>query len=327
MSLRLKLNKALTEILPNSPKEAIKGTELIRLVRLKIDGEYSDASLRYHFSIMSCDPASPIAKVEKGQGYYRRTAPVPALSSAQQLISMTQGRLDDLNGNATDVDNALNRMKKFRAIISVWCETNGRFPFVFREPFSSESPIGNLWKFPEMTLVDWEGTLKGEEEEASSMVKLKSKMGIPPFRLHNARLRIQPSHHGFREDIFQTLSASVWAQGAELFYAAPIEDEALAEAMRRLHATFGVGITTFGLNSEMLDDLPRPANILNAHPRETEALLERLDIVRVAAPRSKPHIDWLAIEAVRTDSQEVETLFNWITESMEEGTARPFSDQ
>jgi len=79
MSLRKQLTEALPEYLPANPKEAIKGTELIRLIRMKLDGNYSDASLRYHFSIMSCDPTSPIAKVEKGQGYYRRTAPRNAL--------------------------------------------------------------------------------------------------------------------------------------------------------------------------------------------------------------------------------------------------------
>ena len=99
MSLRQQLSEILPDILPASPKEATKGTELIRMVRLRLEGEYSDASLRYHFSIMSCDPASPIAKVEKGQGYYRRAAPVPALAGAQDLLSMTQGRLDDFSGD------------------------------------------------------------------------------------------------------------------------------------------------------------------------------------------------------------------------------------
>ena len=70
MSLRNQLSDLLAEILPSNPKDSIKGTELIRLLRMTLDGEYSDASLRYHFSVMSCDPNSPIAKVEKGQGYY-----------------------------------------------------------------------------------------------------------------------------------------------------------------------------------------------------------------------------------------------------------------
>jgi len=227
MSLRKQLIDALPDYLPTNPHEAIKGTELIRMIRMKLEGNYSDASLRYHFSIMSCDPTSPIAKVEKGQGYYRRTAPVPELSTAQELFSQYQGRLDDIQDDGQEVDHAMMRIRKFRAIVDKWCEVNGRFPFAFREPFQADAPIGNLWKFPEMLLVDWES---GDEEETSRpLLKLKAQLGLPPFRLHAARLRILPSHHSYREDFFQTLSASVWAQGGELIYAAPIEDEALAE--------------------------------------------------------------------------------------------------
>lgn len=324
MSLRTQLNEVLPEILPANPREAIKGTELIRLVRMRLNGNYSDASLRYHFSIMSCDPGSSIAKVDKGQGYYRRTAPVPALSGAQELLSLTQGRLDDLNSDQNTIDQALMRVKKFRAIVHRWCEVNGRFPFVFREPFQQDAPMGNLWKYPELVMVDWEGA--GEDDDNSAILKLKKNLSLPPFRLHAARLRIFPSHHSFREDFFQTLSASVWANGGELIYAAPIEDEALSEAYRRLNAAFGVGVTSFGLNPYALDDLPRPAHILNAHPRETEALMERLEITRIAAAHTKPHVDWSALEAIRNDCSEVDALFSWLNESLETGKRQPYEN-
>jgi len=260
--------------------------------------------------------------VEKGQGYYRRTAPVPELSTAQELFSQYQGRLDDIQDDGQEVDHAMMRIRKFRAIVDKWCEVNGRFPFAFREPFQADAPIGNLWKFPEMLLVDWES---GDEEETSRpLLKLKAQLGLPPFRLHAARLRILPSHHSYREDFFQTLSASVWAQGGELIYAAPIEDEALAEGIRRLSTKFGIGVTSFGLTAEILDDLPRPANILNAHPRETEALMERLEVTRVAAAKSRPHIDWAALEAIRGDSEEVNALLKWLSDSADAGVMHPF---
>lgn len=324
MSLRKQLNDVLPDYLPANPKEAIKGTELIRLLRMRLEGNYSDASLRYHFSIMSCDPASPIAKVEKGQGYYRRTPPVPALSSAQEIFSQYQGRLDDMAGDQDEVDHALMRIRKFRAVVNKWCDVNGRFPFAFREPFGADAPIGNLWKFPEMILVDWES---GDGDEGDrTMLKLKSQLGLPPFRLHAARLRILPAHHSFREDFFQALSASVWAQGGELIYAAPIEDEALAEAIRKLSIYFGIGVTTFGLTAEILDELPRPANIINAHPRETEALMEKLDVSRVSVAKSRPHIDWAALESIRGDSADVDKLLAWLSESAEVGRILPFKE-
>jgi len=277
MSLRKQLNTALPLILPANPKDAIKGTELIRLIRLRIEGNYSDASLRYHFSIMSCDPGSPIAKVEKGQGYYRRTAPVPVLSSAKEILSLSQGRLDDIGEDREVIDIALMRVKKFRAIVHRWAESNGKQPFIFREPFQANAPIGNLWKFPEMVLVDWEGGMN--QFEADPLFQLKQTLQLPPFRLSASRLYIQAGLHSFREDFFQALSSSEWANAGEVYYAEPIQDEALA---------------------------------LNAHPRETEALMERLEINRIASPVQRDHIDWTALDAIRNDSEEIDKLFNWL---------------
>ena len=325
MSLRTQLTDILPPLLPSNPSDAIKGTELIRLARLQLNGAYSDASLRYHFSIMSCDPASPIAKVEKGQGYYRRTAPVPALTGAQELLALSHhGRLDEFGADHEAVDLALERLRKFR-----YYEVNGRFPFTFRQAFSQGAPLGNLWKFPEVVLVDWETGDAPDEELAldNAMLALKQRLGLPPFRLHAARLRIQPTLDSFREDFFQALSASMWAQGGELLYAAPIEDEALADGLRRLNAVFGVGVISFGLTPQALDDLPRPANILNAHPKETEALMERLDIHRVAAPNSRQHIDWQALDGLRRESPEVNQLINWLTSCINQGRAEGYREE
>ena len=329
MSLRKQLSDILPLLLPGNPADSIKGTELIRLTRLQLIGNYSDASLRYHFSIMSCDPASPIAKVEKGQGYYRRSAPLPALSGAQELMALTQGRLDDLTHADSDmVDGAMLRIRKFRAVVTRYFEINGRFPFAFRQAFGKDSPISNLWKYPELVLVDWETGGSPDEEMSldETMLAFKQRLGIAPFRLHAARLRIQPSLQTYREDFFQTLAVSMWAQGGELVYAAPIEDEALADGLRRLSAIFGVGVTSFGLTEEALEDLPRPANILNAHPRETEAIMARLEFNRISAPKSRPHLDWAALTSMRNESEEAEKLVQWLTRCIDLRRAEGFKE-
>jgi hypothetical protein len=330
MSLRKQLSDILPPLLPGNPSDAIKGTELIRLTRLQLKGNYSDASLRYHFSIMSCDPGSPIAKVEKGQGYYRRSAPLPALSGAQELLAMTQGRLEDLTSVDVDkVDGAMLRIRKFRAVVTRYFEINGRFPFAFREAFGKDSPIGNLWKYPELVLVDWETGGSPDEEMSldETMLSFKQRMGIAPFRLHAARLRIQPSLQTYREDFYQTLAVSMWAQGGELIYASPVEDEALADGLRRLSAAFGVGVTSFGLTADALDELPRPANILNAHPRETEAIMGKLEINRIAAPRSRAQLDWNELSSLRNESDEAEKLVRWLTRCIDERKAEGYREE
>lgn len=329
MSLRTQLNDVLPTLLPANPADAMKGTELIRLARLQLQGNYSDASLRYHFSIMSCDPGSPIAKVEKGQGYYRRSAPLPALSGAQELIALTQGRLDDLTTVDPDVvDNTLLRIRKFRAVVTRYFEINGRFPFPFRKAFGKEAPIANLWKFPELALIDWEtgGTPEEEMSLNGGMLDLKQRLGIPPFRLHTVRLRIQPSLLSYREDFFQTLAVSQWAQAGELVYAAPVEDEALADGLRRLSAAYGVGVTSFGLTPDALDELPRPDHILNAHPRETEAIMGKLEITRLAGARARTHLDWNELGALHGESDETAQLLAWLTRCIEQRRAEAYKE-
>lgn len=330
MSLRKQLNEILPTLLPGNPGNAIKGTELIRLARLQLNGAYSDASLRYHFSIMSCDPGSPIAKVEKGQGYYRRSAPLPALSGAQELVALTQGRLEDLTEVDQEmIDNTMLRIRKFRAVVTRYFEVNGRFPFSFREAFAKEAPLSNLWRFPEMALVDWETGSSPDEEMAldEAMLGLKQQLGIAPFRLITGRLRIQPSLETFREDFYQSLAVSSWAHGGELIYAAPIVDEALADGLRRLSGTFGIGVISFGLTPEALDELPRPANILNAHPQETEAIMAKLDIDRIAAPKCRNQLDWMELAALRSKSNEADKLVQWLQHCIKQRRAEPFKQE
>ena len=159
------------------------------------------------------------------------------------------------------------------------------------------------------------------------MLSLKQRLGLPPFRLHAARLRIHPSLASFREDFFQALSSSMWAQGGELIYAAPVQDEALADGLRRLNAIFGVGVISFGLDAQALDDLPRAANILNAHPRETEALMDRLKIDRIAAPHTRQHIDWQSLDGLRRESGEVQQLIGWLNDCVVKGRAEAFREE
>ncbi|MDP0489752.1 MAG: hypothetical protein Q7Q71_01725 [Verrucomicrobiota bacterium JB023] len=325
MSLRQQLNDSLIEILPVDPSEAIKGTELIRLVRMRLDGDYSDASLRYHFSIMSCDPASPIAKVEKGQGYYRRAPAVPDLIKAREM--MAQGQLDEVGSDPRALDYAVSRIQKFRAVVTRYSEAHQRFPFQFRQSLGKGAPIGNLWKIPDMVIVDWES---GEPDEAGfqldrTNIMLRRSLGLAPYRLDAVSLKLAPNLELHREDFFQALAVSAWCNSGELYYANSIADEALADALRHLASIHGVGVTTFGLSLQSLDELPPAEHILNAQPRETEALMERLDVRRIAPSRRRDHLDWASLQNLRMENPEVHELFVWIAKSLDANRIEPQS--
>lgn len=321
MSLKNKLNALLPEILPKDPREAIKGTELIRLLQMKLENPYSDASLRYNFSVMSCDPNSPIAKVEKGQGYYLRTSQIPALAGAQELITLKQGQFDVLGGDVEASNHQIDRLQKFHAIVQKYSERQGLYPFVFRQALTLGAPLGNLWRFPEMAQVEWD--LSPNDDTGLSLDKdslaIRRSQGLPPYTLRSVKLRTFCTVETFREDFFQSLSASMWAQAGHLYYACAIDDEALLDSIRHLSEEFGVGVTTFGLSLEALDELPSTAHLLNANQRETEALMDRLQVSVVSGAKHKDQVNWKGLSQVRHDSPEILRLFRWINLCLKNG--------
>ena len=237
MNLRDHLKELLPHVLPGDPAEAIKGTELIQVVKLRLREEYSDATLRYHFSIMCSDPGSPIAKVEHGQGYYLRRN----IMGANGPVSMAQAKLGMTFETAPDVlDQAMSRQQKFRAIYAREMETMGHFPFLFESSFAPGAPYENVWKCPDAVVVDWEGcemTDTGLKLDSRSRA-MKEALGVPPFALCSVKLKVQTSHTTYREDFFQALSNARWGHSGDLVIATPVEDTQLAEELRQLGAEF-----------------------------------------------------------------------------------------
>lgn len=325
MSLRKQLHQILLELLPPDPRDAIKGTELIRAVRMRLDGDYSDASLRYHFSVMSFDPGSPIAKVEKGQGYYRRGTPLSAVSGARELVALTQGRLDDL-GDYKSADQVLLRIRKFDAVVRCYAESRGLFPLELRELLNRKESYGQHWNFPEMLWLDWEkGDFEGETFRLDKAhVALKKSLGLPAYRLTAVRIRLVARPENVREDLFQAMSAALWSHAGELVYACPIEDESLLTQLRLFSALTGITVTTLGLTLDKLAELPPPEQILHATSRELDALIDRLDVTRIATAPARPHLNWEVLEPLMLDYPVIAELFAWLQKSLEKGAAEPF---
>ncbi|MES2708111.1 MAG: hypothetical protein V4726_16075 [Verrucomicrobiota bacterium] len=326
MNLRDHLSEILPEILPSNPAESIKGTELIRLVKFRLQQEYSDATLRYHFSIMCCDPGSPIAKVEQGQGYYLRRAPAGGTPAGSATLA--QARLGLLFETTPErVDRAVARALKFRAIYARDMEIAGRFPFVFESSFGPGAPYENVWKCPDAAIIDWE---TGEVTEqglvlSPRLLEWKRSMGVMPFRISSVKLTVSITYDHFREDFFQAVSHAHWGHAGELVICAPIRDEQLAEDLRQLGTEYGIGITVYNLTEEALDDLPCGERIPEMSAREFEALQGRLLRQRLTSPRTRP-LEWRKIEQVRQGNAEFQALFSWVQQCLHDGRAYPWRD-
>lgn len=324
MSLREHLRKLLPEILPPAPKNAIKGTELIELVKLKLDQKYSDATLRYHFSIMSCDPSSPIAKVEHGQGYYLRTNTLSAMKSARHMLSPSQTTLGDTFGYTTS-NEALLRANKFRSIVSQSTKTEGKVPFILEHTFGEEAQYEDLWIYPDLISVSWKvGVNPSRSELNEDMLHLQRSFGSQPFTLKSMKMKLEIRNDTYREDFFQCLSNSRWAHYGELLIAAPIEDNNLINNLRSLGNEFGIGVTSYGLSKEALDDLSEPGAIQHFTEREIEGLFKLINYQRISESRPRNELAWEQVNELRNSNTEIDAMFKWLSQSLEEGKVMPF---
>lgn len=324
MNLRDQLKDILPSILPRNPAQAIKGTELIELVKYRLKQGYSDATLRYHFSIMSCDPSSPIAKVEQGQGYYLRSTTIHSLNSARNLLGASQGMLGEDLSEGANQDLAIARANKFRAVVHRYFESIHRFPMAFERSFSDQYANANRWRFPDMIAVEW---LVGEVSEAGGFalvpeqLEVRRRLGDAPFRMAAVKLKLEIGYSSLREDLFQCLSASGWANSGELMVAAPIDDEHLVEEIRQFAARFGVGVTTFGLEADVIDDLPEPAAIANLIPREFEAIQSLFRLRRISSSRMVDRFDWQHVVDQRDEQPDYALLDGWLSRCLLEERA------
>ena len=331
MNLRDQLKEILPDILPRNPAQAIKGTELIELVKHRLKQDYSDATLRYHFSIMSCDPYSPIAKVEQGQGYYLRTATIHTMNSARNIFRLGDGGNGSgaLMGTA-EMDQALGRASKFRAVVQRYLESVQQFPFVFEESFSSNAEA-NRWRIPDLAVVDWLTAESSDESVTMDKRKLEihRRMGESPLRISSVKLRLELNRDTLLEDLFQCLSASEWANVGELLVAASIDDQQILEEVNRFASRHGIGVISFGLDADILDDMPEPAAIENLLPREFDSIVSLLRIRRHTTPAPGRNHDWQHISTVATGNADFARFESWISRSLLEErviTAREFDD-
>lgn len=312
MNLREQLRHILPEFLPSDPADAVKGTDLIRLVRLRLGDEYSDATLRYHFSILSYDPTSPIAKVDQGQGYYQRKKKL----NGAGLPSVRGGLFEP---DSPEMDAARLRFQRVTAIYERLSLLRGSFPFLLNGRDDHPPHLGGDWEVPDFVTADWDIDSTAEEvvKFDESMINLRRHLGGPEVSLTGVQLKLGVTLDTFSADFFQALSATRWAIQGELVIAEALSDEALVDSLRNLGHQFGLGITSLGIDAGRLDDLPSPEDLLAMSAAEFEAVHSLLHIQKVTLATQRHTLDWAAFSSLRKKHDSVAELARWLSACLE----------
>lgn len=312
MNLRQQLENILPSLLPNDPEQALKGTELIRLVKLKLKGEYSDASLRFHFSTLAGDPFSVLAKVEKSQGYYRRPTPDEIAYETylhQPLLSIEQSNDD------TPLDQ--QRKQKALALTLLYYEQTKWSAYILSGN-SEDSPEGkgNPWVSPSLLLVD--SPIQFDDDKISQdtgTLKTRQLLGLPPLPLQSVCVKLRATQETHHKLFFQALSSTAWTHSGELLILEPLREDSLLQSLRHLGSTYKLGITSLGLHLEDLDAMPSANNILNADEAQMELILSKLDPVVITPPQHRRQVDAFALDRILNQDESVRILMNSLQSS------------
>ncbi len=145
------LNKLYPEVLSPDPASAINGTKLLEKIAARLDGDYSENSIRQHFSEMSQDSTSSIAKVASGHGYYLRPQPEGQAAAADSV-----GPTSKIQPVEESAGRELQLEEKFRSIFMRYAERSNLFPMHIEHTRATTRAAGvNRWKFPDVVLLNW----------------------------------------------------------------------------------------------------------------------------------------------------------------------------
>ncbi len=315
MNLREQLRNILPEILPHDPEQAIKGTELIRLVRLRLGEGYSDATLRYHFSILSYDSSSPIAKVDQGQGYYQRTKKLAGLNGSSR----------SLFGGDVDEDVMQIRFQRVLAIYERLCLQRSQYTFSLNGGQAAPPEVKGLWDVPDLVAAEWDLETSADEVTRfdAGMMDLRRHLGGPEASLIGVQIKLGLTLENCASEFFQAVSATRWTLLSELVVSEPLNDEALVEALRSLGHQFGIGVSSLGLQTDQLDELPTARELRAMTMDQFEKVQEKMRPQRITIATPRQRIDWQALSALRKKHDSVAEMVRWLRECLSKGQPCP----
>lgn len=306
------LNDLFPETLPPNPEAAINGTRLFEKVRDRLEG-YSEKSIRQHFSIMSQDPSSSIAKKADGHGYYLRKPEVAEQAAAPEAPPSTE----TAEGREAQLE------EKFRAIFMRHSELSNLFPMPIDHTRATKISAGiNRWKFPDVVLLRWEVSKVTDQEYEidPDLLEAKKSLGEQLFSLESVELKIGLSTSTFRENFFQCVSNSKWAHKASLIVANNIDETMLRDELRRLGSSYDVSVISYGLATEVIELLPNSLEILKMTDADFEKKISgKINETRISSGKERDTLDWGYIRNLRSLSPEFRSLFEWVNSCASKG--------
>ncbi|MGA9473364.1 MAG: hypothetical protein WBV36_12935, partial [Terriglobales bacterium] len=158
----------------------------------------------------------------------------------------------------------------------------------------------------------------------ADMADVMRGLGEQPFTITSTELKVAVTSSSLRSDFFQCVSNSKWAHNAQLAIATEVTDQVLSDELKRLGASYGVTIVSFGLNASALDALPAAGELLEMSDTEVDDRLAKISLKTIASGQAREILDWDHIRDLQRQTDELRDIFAWIARCLSDNQAHGF---
>ena len=109
---------------------------------------------------------------------------------------------------------------------------------IFHEKSNKKQRGTDKWLYPDMVAVNFEYA----DYKNNQLLNLIKKFDRLPIKIYSFEIKIHLDYSNYKENFFQAVSNSSWANEGYLVALHIDEDESFMEALQKLSSSFGIGI-------------------------------------------------------------------------------------
>ena len=115
---------------------------------------------------------------------------------------------------------------------------NARSRTIYHEQSNKKQRGADKWLYPDMVAVNFEYA----DYENNQLLNFIKKFDRLPLRIYSFEIKIRLDYSNYKENFFQAVSNSSWANEGYLVNLHVDEDESFMDALQKLSSSFGIGV-------------------------------------------------------------------------------------
>lgn len=174
---------------------------------------------------------------------------IPSSKPKQYLLKPSFRQPERLNIESSRPKKYAYHERNLHAVLSYFLQQSDYFQAYSKTIFHEESHKGqkgaDKWLYPDMVAVNFEYA----NYQKNNVLPFIRKFDISPIKIFSFELKKELTNSNYKENFFQAVSNSSWANEGYLVTVKIQQDNQFVEALQKLSQSFGIGIIQLNLEN------------------------------------------------------------------------------